>query len=110
MGKTTLAKTRGMRMDAKCIWRKELPWSGEQSQDSWTHGGRPLADLKAACSFCQVNRNEDDGMALGPKQHQAESFISIYFYLLLSGRDLLHRLKSKQTNQAELFITHITEA
>jgi hypothetical protein len=62
--------------------------------------GRPLADLKAACSLCQVHQNEDDGMASGPKQHQAGSFISIYFYLLLSERDFLHRHQpEKQANK-----------
>lgn len=87
-------------MDAKCFWRKELPWSGDQSQESWAPGRRPLADLKAACTVCQCELNEDDGLASGPKQSQAESFISIYFYFLLYGRDFLQRLQpGKQANK-----------
>lgn len=44
--------------------------------------------------------NEDDGTASGPKQSQAESFMSTYVYLLLCERDFLQRLQpGKQTNK-----------
>lgn len=46
--------------------------------------------------------NEDDGMASGPKGSQTKSFISIPFYLLLGGRDILQRLQpEKQASKAD---------
>lgn len=93
------------------LLKRGTPLVREQSKEGWVHGGGPWHTSKLPAPFAGDEMKMMDRPQDQSKARQEASFLFIFTFS--SVRETFSKgfsLQSKQTNLAQTFFTHITEA